>query len=131
MLEGARFYYARRNDEAEARLQKVLELNPNFWVAYRYLGDVAIEKGNYPLAVAQFSKARDLNGARGNTQPLSMLGYIAARTGDEAKARAILDEMNALSVQRYVPGSNIAVVHLGLGETDEALRSLEKAFGEQ
>ena len=65
-LEGANLYYAGRNDEAMARLQKTVELDPNFWIAHLYLGHVYLEKKNYPAAIAEFTQARDCS--RGNSQ---------------------------------------------------------------
>jgi hypothetical protein len=45
---------------------------------------------------------------------------------DEAKAR--LDELLRLSGQRFVPPYHIAFVYHALGDTDNALSWLEKAF---
>ncbi len=128
MMEGARLFYARRYDEAEPPLQKALELNPNFWPAHRYLGHLAIARGDYAQAAERFRMAAAL--APVATQPRSMLGYIAARTGDTAAARNTLAELESLASSRYVPGTNIAVVHLGLGQNDDAIRWLERAYDE-
>jgi hypothetical protein len=51
--------------------------------------------------------------------------------GDHGKARAVLDELKALSTQGYVPPYNIAVVHNGLGEDEETLTWLERALEER
>lgn len=123
--EGAVLYFARRNDEAAERLQKTLELDPNFWIAHLFLGHVYLEKKNYPEAIAEFAKAKDFS--RGHAQAMSMIGYVSALAGDEAKARAILDELKSRSAQQYVPPYNIAVVYLALAERDEAFAWLEKA----
>jgi tetratricopeptide (TPR) repeat protein len=123
--EGAVLYFAKRNDEARERLQKTLELDPNFWIAHLFLGHVYLEKKNYPEAIAEFTKARDFS--RGNAQAISMIGYVSALAGDAAKARAILDELKSRSLQQYVPPCNIAVVYLALAERDEAFAWLEKA----
>ena len=47
------------------------------------------------------------------------------------KARAILKEMQAPVVQRYIPPNSFAMVHLGLGEFDEAFAWLEKAYADR
>jgi serine/threonine-protein kinase len=127
-LEGAALYYAGRNDEARERLQKTVELDPNFWIAHLYLGHVYLEKKNYPEALAEFTKARDFS--RGNSQTVSMIGYVSALAGDATKARAMLDELKSRSAHQYVPRYNIAVVHLALAEQDEAFAWLEKAYEE-
>ena len=38
-----------------------------------------------------------------------------------------MEELQKLSAQRYVARHNIALVHVGLGNRDEALSELEKA----
>jgi TolB-like protein/class 3 adenylate cyclase/Flp pilus assembly protein TadD len=126
MAEGARLLYAGRIDEAEQRLEHTLELNPTFIGAYRYLGLIAIERRNYAQAVAMFTKWNQL--APGATFARAMIGYVAARMGDTVKAHAVLDELRSLAQQRYVPPTNIALVHVGLGETEAALVELERGY---
>ena len=43
----------------------------------------------------------------------------------------MLEELIAMSARRYVPPHNIALVYQGLGEVDEALAWLERAFQER
>lgn len=57
-----------------------------------------------------------------------MVGYVAALAGETGKARESLAALQALESQRYIPPHNIAVVYLGLGQRDEALAQLEKAY---
>jgi len=124
-LEGAFLYHARRDDEAEARLQKTLELEPNFWPANLFLGKVLMQKGKYPEAIATFRNAKEFS--KGNSETISMIGYVWALAGNPAKARAVLNELKSLSGQRYIPPYNIAVVYYGLGERDQAFAWLDKA----
>ena len=125
-LHGSFLYYARRDDEASARLQKTIELDPNFWLARVVLGKVYISKGKYPEAITEFSKATELSG--GNSEPLSMAGCTWAMAGDPAKARAVLKELKSLSSQRYVPAPNVALLCSMLEERNEAFVWLEKAY---
>jgi len=125
-LDGLHIYQARLPDEASARLQKTLELDPNFWIAHHFLGEVCIQKQKYFEAIVEFSKARELSG--GNSLPLSMTGYAWVLAGDVAKARAVLKELKSLSSQRYVPPTNVAVLCYAVGEKDEAFAWLEKAY---
>jgi TolB-like protein len=128
-LEGAILYYAGRNDEAMERLQKTVELDPNFWIAHLYLGHLYLRKGKYPEAIAEFGKARECS--RGNSEAISMTGYAWASAGDVVKARRVLDELKSLSAQRYIPPYNVAAVYMGLGEQDEAIAWLERAYEER
>jgi hypothetical protein len=53
---------------------------------------------------------------------------VFAAAGDRKRARQVLDELAAISDQRYVCPYEIALVHLGLGDRDETFRWLEKGF---
>ena len=56
---------------------------------------------------------------------------MAALADDKAKARAVLDELNALTKQHYIPPVNIALVCNGLGDQNQALSWLEKALDDR
>jgi hypothetical protein len=47
------------------------------------------------------------------------------------KAHAVLQEMEALSKQRFVTSYGVALVHAGLGQIDEAFHWLDRAFDER
>ncbi|MGH7579001.1 MAG: TPR end-of-group domain-containing protein [Gemmatimonadales bacterium] len=53
---------------------------------------------------------------------------MAGRSG---QARRILAELQAAAAEKYVPAYSFALVHAGLGERDQALRYLERAFEER
>ena len=128
-LEGMFLHFAGRDDEAAARLQKTLELNPNFWIAHLTLSKVYTRRRMYPEALAALTKSREFSG--GNTETISLLGYNQAVSGNRAQAQATLAELKSLSPQRYVPPYNIAMIYNGLGEKDEALIWLQKAYEER
>lgn len=128
-LESLFLYFDGRNDEAREKLTKTLEWEPNFWIALLTLARVEIRQGKYADAIAELSKARSSSG--GNTQTISMIGYTWALAGDRTKAQAVLDELKTLSKQRYVPPYTIAMIYNGLGEDDEALFWLERAYEER
>jgi serine/threonine-protein kinase len=128
-LEGQFLYYANQDDEALIRFQKTLELEPNFWIAHLMLSKVYIRRQMYPEALAELSQAKEFSG--GNTETISLIGYVWALSGNRAQALKVLDELKSLSAKRYVPPHNIAMVNNGLGEKDEALAWLEKACEER
>jgi TolB-like protein/Flp pilus assembly protein TadD len=127
-LEGMFLHHARRDQEALSKLQELLELDPNFWVTHLILGKVYAQLRKYPEAVAEFTKAKELS--HGNSEAIGSIGYVAALSGDTAKARAVLHELKTLSSQHYVPPFSVAMVHSALGEQNEALALLEKACDE-
>jgi len=127
--EGALLYLARRYDEAVERLQRTLELDPNFWVAHLYLGKTYLEQEKYSEARAALDRAVEFS--RANLEAISMIAYFSARTGDYEKAKETLAQLRALSTERHVAPYHIALVHAGLGEQDEAVAWLERAFQER
>jgi len=108
----------RHFDEAIAACRRALELDPGFPWAYRWMGEACVLKGSYDEAEDAFSKINAPVFAQG------FLGYCYARTHREQQARELLHvevmKDPLLSVQ-------VAVLHLGLGEYDLALNSLQRA----
>jgi hypothetical protein len=67
-----------------------------------------------------------------NPRYLAYLGNARARAGDAAGARAVLDHLSVLEGGgRYVSALDRALVCVGLGENDQALDWIEKAFGDR
>jgi DNA-binding winged helix-turn-helix (wHTH) protein/TolB-like protein/Flp pilus assembly protein TadD len=128
-IMGEFFFEARQYDQAIDQLHKALEIEPNFWIAHLVLGQVYVQKGRYSEALMESQKA--LQFSRGNTQASSLMGYAYAVSGNRAQAEKVLGELKELAKHRYVSASNIALVYVGLGETNQALDWLEKAGDER
>jgi tetratricopeptide (TPR) repeat protein len=78
--------------------RKALSLEPNLPLAHLLLGEVALARAQFPEAVAELNKERELNPLDGNLY--DRLGDAYLRSGDDAKAqealsRAVLLEPNA------------------------------------
>ena len=58
----------------------------------------------------------------------ALLGRAYALAGEKRKALEILDELKALSQQRYVSPFDIAVVQVGLDDPTSAFQSFEEAY---
>ncbi len=125
-LKGQSFFYAERDREAIDQLNKTLEIEPNFWIAHITLARVYIRQERFDEAVKEAKKAREFSG--GNSEAASLAGYALAKAERHDEALAILEELKLKSNQRYVPSYNVAMTHNGLGEREEALNQLEKAF---
>ena len=83
----------------------------------------------YKEGIAEFEKALAIS--PGNTSALSGLGYAYAVAGRRAEAQKVLDQLNELSKQKYVPAVDMARIYAGLGEKDKAFEWLEKAYEER
>jgi TolB-like protein/Tfp pilus assembly protein PilF len=120
---GGVYLMARRYDEAVEQLRKTLEIDPEFYWAHRYLG-VALElKGATAEAIAEYQKAFELSD---DSTMLGFIGHAEALSGRPNEARQMLDRLTEAAKTRYVPAYAFAVIHLALGEKDQALDWLEK-----
>ena len=59
------------------------------------------------------------------------LGHLYALAGKQAEARKTISELKELSSKRYVTAYDIAIIHAGLGENDQAFEWLDKALQER
>jgi TolB-like protein/DNA-binding winged helix-turn-helix (wHTH) protein/Flp pilus assembly protein TadD len=126
---GIRLYWGRRYREAIAPIQKILEFDPDFGIAHRFLGQVYEENHMYKEAVAELRKAVELSGD--GPIDLAALGHAYAVAGRQTAALNILKELKQLEKRRYVSNYDIALVHVGLGQRDRALESLDRAYQER
>ncbi|HET7228236.1 MAG TPA: tetratricopeptide repeat protein [Chthoniobacterales bacterium] len=125
---GVNYVYARRYDDAIAQLRKTVDLDPGYYFAHINLGQALEMKGAGESAIAEYHKARELN------DDPAVLGYLARIYGlseNKREAEKILDQLKELSKQRYVSAYSFALVYIGLGEKDEALRWLEKSYDDR
>ncbi len=124
--EGQALFFAGRYDESIDRLQKTIELDPNFWLSHLFLSRVYIEKKIYAEAVAEATKAKDLSG--GNSEAVAHVVYALAKAGKQEEARRTLDELKKRAAVSYVPPYAFALSCNGLGETDQAIAWLVKGL---
>src|SRR5579859_1643928 len=125
-LEGQFLYHAGRVEESIRQLHTTLEMEPRFWVAHICLAKSLEQLGNYSEALAECNKAWEFSG--GNSETLSLAGYIHAIAGEQVIAEAKISQLNEAKAGRYVPPYNFALVFAGLEQTENALDSLERAF---
>jgi tetratricopeptide (TPR) repeat protein len=76
--------------------------------------------------MVEYEKARALN--QQDPLPLALLGRVCARIGRRDEALKTLKRLHASSAQGYVSPYNFALVYLGLGQKDEAIRFLEQTY---
>jgi tetratricopeptide (TPR) repeat protein len=66
-----------------------------------------------------------------STYPVAALAHARALAGDSGRASRTLADLRDLSLSRFVPSYDLALIHLGLGGIEEALDQLERAFDER
>jgi serine/threonine-protein kinase len=122
-------YMARGDlDQAATNFRRAIDIDPNWTWGYVKLGRTLAQQKKCPEALAQAEIAE--RRIAGGAAPLSRswLGFTYGICGETARARQKLEELHALSRERYVDPSIYADIHIGLGEVDEALAWYEKAY---
>jgi tetratricopeptide (TPR) repeat protein len=125
-VAGHSFYIARRYDQAIEQLGKTLAMDPNFVLAHRYLARVYEKVARYEEAIAECQRALSFSG--GEPYDISALGRAYAVSGKRAEAQKALAELKDLSRRRYVAPFYIGLVYVGLGDKNQALEWLNKAY---
>lgn len=125
-MYGQFLYHAGRLDESVRQFQATLEMDSRFWVAHICLAKTYERLGRYPEALESCDKAWEFSG--GNTEALSLGGYIYAISAQPPEAKAKIRELEEQKLKRYVPPYNLALVFAGLGQSDTALGWLEQAL---
>jgi TolB-like protein/Flp pilus assembly protein TadD len=122
-------YYARRYDEAIAYSREVLEMEPNYPFGAIWLGLAYTEKGMHGEAVAALRKARE----RLINVPFAIgfLGHACARAGRRAEAEDLLRQLVKPGQRFSCDPYQESLIQVGLGEFEQALDSLEKAYPER
>ena len=152
-LEYGRYLQAMgRNDEATTHVNYALELDPfdfktkDFaawvtWASRQY--DLAIkqlqslgddlglewsyrEKKMYPEAIA--AGQRSVSRSRRQPFELGSLAYVYGLGGKKTEALQLINELKERARQRHISGCVFAYAYLGLGEKDQALTWLERAY---
>jgi serine/threonine protein kinase/Flp pilus assembly protein TadD len=118
------FYFARDYESAVRRFRKALELDEHFIPAHGWLGMALGQQRRYEEAVEAFRRALEVERA---PILLAMLGHTYAIAGHEAEAQRMLSILHDEQDSRYISPYDLAIIHAGLGETDEAMRELQRA----
>ena len=128
-MYGQFLYQAARDTESVEQLRRTLELESRFWVAQICLAKSYERLGRYAEALECCRNAWESSG--GNTEALSIAGYVRAVSGERTEAEQKIQELLARRKEHYVPPYNIALIFAGLRDFDAALNWLELALAER
>lgn len=125
-LESSSLIGSGRKDEARERLRRIFDIEPDFWVAHMVQASLHFGEGKKAEGVAGMERADAL--ADGSSQAAAALGYVLARMGQTARAREVLQRLEAQAATRYVPHTSIGMIHAGLGDKEAAMAALERGL---
>ncbi len=122
----AMHWLGRQYDRAIRELQLVLEVDANSYMGNGVLGQTRCMERKFDEAITVLSKAVELSG--GAPMMLSWLGLALAQSGNVTEAHALLQRLDAIASQAYVPATCFAWIHLGLGDIDAAFNWMDRAI---
>ena len=127
--DGWRLYLARQYANAAQQLRDTLEMDPSNGLVHLILGQTYEYMGNTEAALTEFREAARLSPGT----PLMTAGLAAeyARSGNRPEALKLLASLSVQAQHEYVSPYYIAVVYAALGESNQALDWLDKAYADR
>jgi len=123
------YYYARRYDTALDHLRRAIAMNPTSQETYRLLGIALSQQGDYDQAERALREAVSI--PEESAYAAACLGYVLAKRGERQAAEGILAELEQRRRSEYVSPVAIQMIHVGLGNHDQAFAWLERAYEER
>ncbi|MEJ2008308.1 MAG: tetratricopeptide repeat protein [Acidobacteriota bacterium] len=121
-----RYFFMRQYDRAIRGLQETISLFPDFAQTYLLLARAYLTKGMYQEAIGAFQKNRSLLGA--SPVEVAALGRAYTKGGMRGYYLWELRRLREESKHRYVRAAEFAYRFARLGEKNQALSYLEKAY---
>ena len=123
---GSILYFERRYQDAVANILRALELDPNFTVAHQWLGRAYEQMGLFDKAAEAHQKSVNL--LPDDPESIASLAHTYAVAGRKGEARWLLKGLMEQRRDGYVSSYWIALVHVGLGEKEQAMDWLYRAY---
>jgi len=120
---GELYYLQRDYEKAISAYEKAREIQQDDPSQYQYIGWAYQQMGQYEKAIAQHREAVSLS--QHHPLYLADLGYALGMAGQGEEALRVLAE---IQLKAGATPYHLALVHLGLGNIDETLEALEKAY---
>jgi tetratricopeptide (TPR) repeat protein len=109
--------------------RSVMDIKPDFTPAWRVLGAALIQMGRAAEGIAELEAAAAT--APADPVQLAWLAHAKALRGECGVATTILEALDRLRPQRFVPAYHLAIAHVGLWQIDEAFVLLDQACEER
>jgi hypothetical protein len=104
-----------------------MELAPSYYDPHRHLGNYYCGKGEAEKAFHELERALELAG--GDPYVAADLGYCYATLGRPQDARSLLAQLDRS--EDYVSPISRALIHVGLGNREDALQWLENGYDQR
>lgn len=128
-LQGFPDYLRGNFDSAIVADNAAIKAHPDFWPPRMAIGYAYMALGRFPESIAAFETGRGL--APEATINLSGLAAAQARAGNRPEALKVLAQLQKMATEHYVAPFDFVVVYDALGDRNQALDWLEKAYQDQ
>ncbi len=119
-------YYVGKTEEAVARLNDTIAMDPTHWQPHYHLANVYLDQSSLCEASAEAEKAVELSGGASIT--LMILASVRFVSGRAEEGREVLERLLDRSNQVYVPPVFFAWIGMARGDPDGAYPYVEKAI---
>ena len=116
-------------EESIKESRKAIEMDPNFALAHNQLGQAYLQKHMPDEAVAELQKGVQLSGGSPTIMANLARAYVAS--GNRSRAAELLGELMNRTKANYSHASEIAKIDVALGDTDQAMKWLERGYEER
>jgi TolB-like protein/Tfp pilus assembly protein PilF len=123
------YYFGREFERAIEECEKALHLDPNHFMLHYILGRAYRRLGQGEKAIAQFKAAQKSS----SEIPLvnAVLGLAYAVSGRKEQTQQVIDMFKAAGSKRYIPPTYFAILYAGMGDKDQSIAWLERAYEER
>ncbi len=122
---GFLYYLQHQYEHSIAQFRKVLEMNPQYYLAHAMMGTVYAQAQNFDEALACYAKARLADADSKFVDSLEAMTLALANR--RVEATALLDSITRRAVNDYISPVSIAYVRTALGDRDGAFENLDRA----
>ena len=112
-------------EESVRQSRRTLALDPNFAIGHFHLAEALVQQRQYEAAIAEFQQAIALSGHLALFD--ANLAHAYALSGRRADALKIAKDMEA-RLDLNPAAARIALIYVGLGDPDQAMNWLNKAY---
>jgi serine/threonine-protein kinase len=126
ITRGLIHYFERDWSAAIGEYTKALDIDRNFALAHYFLGQAYDQMDQHVPAIESLQRAIELS--PGSIEFEAALARAYALAGDHDRARELADSLRSKAIEEYVSPVLLAQVLLALGEREEAIGELRRAF---
>ena len=123
------YYWGRDYERAVQESKKAMELDPDYFVPHFILGRSYVRLGKGAEAITELKHKTAL--AEESPLMAAALGLAYGTGGQTKHTQKIVQAFASYAATRYIPATYFSMLHAGLGDQEQALNWLEKAYEER